>query len=146
MTQRIINALVTGAGSPTGIGFAIAEALGRQGCRVVVAATTARIEERAQELRQAGIDALGLVADLSDPTAARSLVERAGEVDVLVNNAGLASLGTLDKAGPFETISDETWHLTLNRNLTTAFNVTRAVLPGMKSRRWGRIVNVSSTT
>jgi 3-oxoacyl-[acyl-carrier protein] reductase len=146
MTQRILTALVTGAGSPTGIGFAIADALGRQGCRVVIAATTARIEERAQELRQAGIDALGLVADLSDPAAAQSLVEKAGEVDVLVNNAGLASLGTLDKAGPLETISDATWHLTLNRNLTTAFNVTRAVLPGMKARRWGRIVNVSSTT
>jgi len=146
MTQRSINALVTGAGSPAGIGFAIAEALGRQGCRVVVASTTARIEERARELRDAGIDATGLAADLTDPEAVRSLVDAAGEVDVLVNNAGMASLGTLDKTGPLETISDETWMLTLNRNLTTAFHVTRAVLPGMKARKWGRIVNISSTT
>lgn len=146
MTQRRISALVTGAGSPTGIGFAIAQALGRQGLRVIVTSTTARIEDRARELREEGIDALGLAADLSDPAAVRALVEAAGEVDVLVNNAGLASLGTLDKTGPLETISDETWFLTLNRNLTTAFNVTRAVLPGMKARRWGRIVNISSTT
>jgi 3-oxoacyl-[acyl-carrier protein] reductase len=146
MTKRKISALVTGAGSPTGIGFAIAEALGRQGLRVVVASTTERIEERARELHDLGIDALGLAADLTDPEAARSLVDAAGDVDVLVNNAGMASLGTLDKAGPLETISDETWLLTLNRNLTTAFHVTRAVLPGMKARKWGRIVNVSSTT
>ncbi|MGE3872196.1 MAG: SDR family NAD(P)-dependent oxidoreductase [Parvibaculaceae bacterium] len=146
MSKRTISALVTGAGSPTGIGFAIAEALGRQGCRVVVAATTERIEERARELRDLGIAATGLAADLTDVGAARSLVDAAGDVDVLVNNAGLASLGTLDKAGPLETISDETWRLTLDRNLTTAFNVTRAVLPGMKARKWGRIVNVSSTT
>jgi 3-oxoacyl-[acyl-carrier protein] reductase len=146
MKQRMINALVTGAGSPTGIGLAIAEALGRQGCRVVVTSTTARIEDRARELRQAGIEAVGLVADLSDPVAARSLVEAAGDVDVLVNNAGMASLGTIDKAGPLETISDASWTIMLNRNLTTAFNVTRAVLPGMKARRWGRIVNISSTT
>jgi 3-oxoacyl-[acyl-carrier protein] reductase len=146
MIERVINALVTGAGSPTGIGFAIAEALGRQGCRVTVASTTARIEDRARELRRAGIDATGLVADLSDPLAARSLVETAGDIDVLVNNAGMASLGTIDKAGPLETISDASWTIMLNRNLTTAFNVTRAILPGMKARRWGRIVNISSTT
>jgi 3-oxoacyl-[acyl-carrier protein] reductase len=146
MTERIINSLVTGAGSPTGIGFAIAKALGRQGCRVVVTSTTSRIEERARELRELGIDATGLAADLTDAAAAKSLVDAAGEVDVLVNNAGMASLGTLDKTGPLETISDETWHLTLSRNLTTAFHATRAVLPGMKARKWGRIVNVSSTT
>ena len=146
MTGRTISALVTGAGSPTGIGFAIAEALGREGLRVVVTSTTSRIEERAQELRSLGIDSTGLAADLADPRAAQSLVDEAGEIDVLVNNAGLASLGTLDKTGPLGTISDETWHLTLSRNLTTAFHVTRAVLPGMKARKWGRIVNVSSTT
>jgi 3-oxoacyl-[acyl-carrier protein] reductase len=146
MARRTLNALVTGAGSPTGIGFAIAQALGRQGHRVIVASTTARIEERASELARDGIDAKGLVADLLDPVAARSLVEAADEVDILVNNAGMASLGTLDLTGPLETISDEAWSLILDRNLTTAFNVTRAVLPGMKERRWGRIVNISSTT
>jgi 3-oxoacyl-[acyl-carrier protein] reductase len=146
MTERTITALVTGAGSPTGIGFAIAEALGRQGCRVVVTSTTSRIEERARELGSLGIDAMGLAADLTNPHEAQSLVDAAGDIDVLVNNAGMASLGKLDKTGPLETISDETWNLTLNRNLTTAFHVTRAVLPGMKARKWGRIVNVSSTT
>jgi 3-oxoacyl-[acyl-carrier protein] reductase len=146
MPRHPKTALVTGAGSPTGIGFAIAQALGRQGCRVIVTSTTERIEERVRELSDAGIDAAGFVADLTDPEATRALVQGAGEIDVLVNNAGLASLGTLDKAGPLETISDATWALTLNRNLTTAFNVARVVLPGMKARRWGRIVNISSTT
>ena len=146
MPRHPMTALVTGAGSPTGIGFAIAEALGRQGCRVIVTSTTERIEERVRELSDAGIDAAGFVADLTDAEATRALVQAAGEIDVLVNNAGLASLGTLDKAGPLETISDATWALTLNRNLTTAFNVTRVVLPGMKARKWGRIVNISSTT
>ena len=78
MSQRTTSALVTGAGSPTGIGCAIARALGRQGCRVIIASTTARIQERAQELREAGIEATGLVADLTDAHAAESLVDAAG--------------------------------------------------------------------
>src|SRR6185369_12550455 len=96
MTERTIRALVTGAGSAKGIGFAIAEALGRQGCKVVVTSTTARIGERAQELRKLGIDATGRAADLTNAGAAQSLVDAAGDIDVLVNNAGMASLGTLD--------------------------------------------------
>jgi 3-oxoacyl-[acyl-carrier protein] reductase len=139
-------ALVTGAGSPTGIGFATARALGAAGHRVVIASTSGRIEDRAAELRADGIDVLGVVADLLDPSALAALVAAAGDVDVLVNNAGMATLGVLDAGGPVETLSDAAWALTLARNLTTAFAVTRAVLPAMKRRGWGRIVQVSSTT
>jgi len=139
-------ALVTGAGSPTGIGFAIARALGRAGHRVVITSTSTRIEERARELRSEGIEATGFAADLTDPQQVSELVAAAGDVEVLVNNAGMAALGVSDATGPLEEMTDATWATTLERNLTTNFYVTRACLPGMKARRSGRIVSVSSTT
>jgi 3-oxoacyl-[acyl-carrier protein] reductase len=145
-TEQRTIALVTGAGSPSGIGFAVARALGRAGHRVVVTSTTARIEDRAHELRAAGIDAVGFAADLTDESAVSDLIDRAGDVEVLVNNAGMAALGVLDPTGPLEDMATATWARTLERNLTTAFYVTRACLRGMKARRSGRIVNVSSTT
>jgi 3-oxoacyl-[acyl-carrier protein] reductase len=139
-------ALVTGAGSPTGIGFAVARALGRAGHRIAVTSMTARIEDRAAELRAEGIDAVGFAADLTDPEHVSKLIDGVGDVEVLVNNAGMASLGVLDPTGPLEDMATATWACTIERNLTTAFYVTRACLRGMKSRRSGRIVNVSSTT
>jgi 3-oxoacyl-[acyl-carrier protein] reductase len=139
-------ALVTGAGSPTGIGFAVARALGRAGHRVALTSMTARIEDRAAELRAQGIDAVGFAADLTDPNRVSELIDRIGEVELLVNNAGMASLGVLDPTGPLEDMATATWAGTLERNLTTAFYVTRACLRGMKARRSGRIVNVASTT
>ena len=139
-------ALVTGVGSPTGIGFAIARALGRAGHRVVITSTSARIDERARELRSEGIEASGFVADLTDPQQVSGLVAAAGAVEVLVNNAGMAALGVSDATGPLEEMTNATWATTLERNLTTNFYVTRACLPGMKARRSGRIVSVSSTT
>ena len=139
-------ALVTGAGSPTGIGFAVAKALGRAGHRIAVTSMTARIEDRARELRALGIDAVGLAADLTDPARVSGLIGQVGEVEVLVNNAGMAALGVLDPTGPLEDMATATWAGTIERNLTTAFYVTRACLRGMKARRSGRIVNVASTT
>jgi len=146
MTTRNGWALVTGAGSPTGIGFATAAALGASGRCVAITSTTDRIHERVGELRARGITATGWVADLTQPAAVEALVAGVGEIDVLVNNAGLAVLGVLDTAVPLEEMSLDLWRLVVDRNLTTAFLVTRAVLTGMKSRRWGRIVHVSSTT
>ncbi|MFO1034621.1 MAG: SDR family NAD(P)-dependent oxidoreductase [Hyphomicrobiales bacterium] len=140
------TALVTGAGSPTGIGFATARALAAAGHTVVLASTTARIEERAAELRHEGFSARGLVADLTDAAAARNLVQAAGPVDILVNNAGMAILGDFSTGTPLESVDDGLWAQTIGRNLTTAFNVTRHVIPNMKAAGWGRIVNVSSTT
>lgn len=145
MPQSTI-ALITGAGSPTGIGFAAARALGNAGHRIAITSMTARIEDRALELRARGIDAVGFAADLTDPKSVSDLIDRVGGVEVLVNNAGMASLGVLDPTGPLEDMATATWTAALERNLTTAFNVTRACLRGMKARKSGRIVYVSSTT
>jgi 3-oxoacyl-[acyl-carrier protein] reductase len=145
-------ALVTGAGSTTGIGFACARALGREGAAVAVAATTERIHERAQELRAEEIRAEGFVADLTDADAARAMVdavlERFGRIDVLVNNAGMVQTGHPDDlAGePVAEMTAERFGRDLALNLETAFNVSSAVLPGMLARRYGRIVMVSSAT
>ncbi len=140
------TALITGAGSPTGIGFAAAEALGRAGYRLAVTSTTERIHERVRELAAAGCVASGHVADLTVPEQVARLLTEVGRADVLVNNAGMAVLGAIDAQVPLLETSLELWHTVLERNLTTAFLVTRACLPAMIAGGWGRIVNVSSTT
>ena len=140
------TALITGAGSPTGIGFATAELLGRSGYRVALTSTTARIRDRAALLMSAGIAASGHIADLADADQVAGLMDEIGRVDVLVNNAGMAVLGTIDAQVPLAEMSLDLWRTVLDRNLTTAFLVTRACLPRMTAAGWGRIVNVSSTT
>ncbi len=148
MTARTV-AVVTGAGSPTGIGYATAQVLARAGHRVVIVSTTDRIKQRAEELRAAGCDAHALVADLTseaDSERLREYAEALGDVEVLVNNAGMAILGEMDAPDELERLDRSVWQRSLERNLTTTFLVTRAFLLGMKARRYGRIVNVSSTT
>lgn len=141
-------ALVTGAGSPTGIGFAAAELLGRLGASVAVASTTDRIKTRAADLIDRGVDASGHVADLTVPYQVDRLVaeveRRLGPVGVLVNNAGMVSVGSTFEAGADMDL--DTWHAGLRRNLDTAFLVSRAVLPSMVAAGSGRIVNVTSVT
>jgi 3-oxoacyl-[acyl-carrier protein] reductase len=142
-------AVVTGAGSPTGIGFATARALAGAGHRVLVVSTTERIKDRAAELRAEGHEAHAIVADLTGEPDVERLHEHAaalGDVSVLVNNAGMAVLGKMDTPGDLERLDLGDWQRSLERNLTTAFLVTRAFLLGMKARGYGRIVNVSSTT
>jgi 3-oxoacyl-[acyl-carrier protein] reductase len=143
------TALVTGCGNPTGIGFAIAKALIREGASVAIASTSDRIFERATELGRE--HARGFVADLTDRPQVRRLVadatDRLGRIDILVNNAGMMHVGLTDfDFLDFLEIDDETWDLEVQMNLATAFNVTRVVAPGMVQRRWGRIVMVSSVT
>jgi 3-oxoacyl-[acyl-carrier protein] reductase len=143
------RAVVTGAGSATGIGFAVARVLGRTGMHVVIVATTDRIHERAAELRREGIEATAVACDLTTETGVAALVAAAqggAAVDVLVNNAGMAIMGEMDALAELAEVSLEQWQRSLARNLTTAFLVTRAFLPGMQQRGYGRIVNVSSTT
>jgi 3-oxoacyl-[acyl-carrier protein] reductase len=147
MTQaQARTALITGAGSPTGIGFATAEALGRAGYRLAITATSERIHDRVRALAAAGRVVSGHVADLTDPAQVARVLAEVGAVDVLVNNAGMAVLGSIDAQVALAEMSLELWHAVLQRNLTTAFLVTRACLPGMVARGWGRVVNVSSTT
>jgi 3-oxoacyl-[acyl-carrier protein] reductase len=143
------RAVVTGAGSATGIGFAVARVLGRAGMHVVIVATTDRIHERAADLRREGIEATAVACDLTTETGVAALVAAAQggtAVDVLVNNAGMAVLGEMDSLADLAQVSLEQWQRALERNLTTAFLVTRAFLPGMQQRGYGRIANVSSTT
>lgn len=141
-------AVVTGAGSASGIGFAIARALARGGHRLVISSTTDRVHDRAAELRREGFDARGIVCDLTTDAGVGALVgATAGEdVGVLVNNAGMAILGAMDALAPIGEVTLDAWHRSIERNLTTTFRVTREFLPDMKERGYGRIVNISSTT
>ena len=141
------TALVTGCGNPTGIGLASAKALVREGASVAITSTSERIHERAGELG----DARGFIADLTDRDQVKRLVADAtdhlGRIDILVNNAGMMNVGLTDfDFLDFLAIDDATWDLEISMNLATAFNVTKAVVPGMVERRWGRIVMVSSVT
>jgi 3-oxoacyl-[acyl-carrier protein] reductase len=143
-------ALVTGAGSAEGIGFAIAKRLHLAGARVAITSTTDRIYERAHELDPGGHEVLALVADLSDEAAAQKLVDavlgRFGRIDVLVNNAGMAQTGVEMPSPELRDFSYSDWRRQIEITLHTAFLMIRAVLPGMIERRYGRIVNVSSVT
>jgi 3-oxoacyl-[acyl-carrier protein] reductase len=145
-------ALVTGAGSPTGIGSATAHVLGREGASLAVCSTTDRIFDRVQELRDAGHTAEGCVADLTDRAAVGWLVagvlDRFGTIDILVNNAGMVAVGDADAGDevPFTSLDPGRWDQEIARTLGTAFNLTRAVVPGMVERGRGRIVMVSSVT
>jgi 3-oxoacyl-[acyl-carrier protein] reductase len=135
------TALVTGA--TEGIGRATAFALGRAGFRVAACArTAARLDALVTELRAAGIEAAGAPADVGDAdqvtTAVRRLTGALGEIEVLVNNAGIL-IGR-----PIEELTLEDWDVTMATNLRGLFLTTRAVLPGMRSRRRGTIVNVAS--
>jgi 3-oxoacyl-[acyl-carrier protein] reductase len=148
------TALVTGAGSRDGIGFASARLLAGLGAAVALTATTGRVRERAGELRDAGGEAHGLVADLTDPEQVDRLVadvtERLGPPLVLVNNAGMTSRSApaeqTGEAGTSATTTLEGWHRALARNLDTAFLTTSRVLPAMTDAGWGRVVMVASVT
>jgi 3-oxoacyl-[acyl-carrier protein] reductase len=143
-------ALVTGAGSSTGIGFATARLLGREGAGMAVASTTDRIRDRAAELADDGVDAAGFVADLANAeqaaTMAAEVLERFGRIDVLVNNAGMVQTGIETEDARFVDVDAAAFERDLALNLMTAFHATQAVLPGMIERRYGRIVMVSSVT
>jgi len=142
--------LVTGAGSATGIGFASALALGELGARVIITGTTDRIHERAGELQSLGIDAVGLIVRLDTEAGAaalsKGLADVAAQPDILVNNAGMVTVNDTELAqGGIEMSTDE-WESALAINLTTAFHATRAVMPFMRTARWGRVINVTSVT
>lgn len=138
-------ALVTGAGSPGGIGFAIAKALVKGGARVAITATSARIHDRAAEL-----GCLAHIADLTDPAQVADLVRtvetRLGPVEILVNNAGMVQSGKAVEDARLAEIDDAAWAHHLALNLNTTFHCCRAVLPGMAGRGFGRIVNIASVT
>src|SRR5689334_13766780 len=106
-------ALVTGAGSESGIGFATAKLLARQGARVALTSTTKRIFDRLAELPGAPGRHIAFAADLSLPDAAAGLVEEVrrsfGRIDILVNNAGMTQTGRRETSSLFHRISDAEW-------------------------------------
>ena len=127
------RALVTGASK--GIGRAIAEELARAGAHVVVGYRSGKDE--AEELASA-IGGTAVQADVSSPEDAARLVEEAGDIDVLVNNAGLTRDGLLAR------MSDDDWRTVLDTNLSSVFYTCRAVTRPMMKKRGGSIVNISS--
>jgi len=122
-------AVVTGAAH--GIGATIADALAADGARVH------RVDKQPTALDGATLTA----ADLTDPSAVNDLFTAVGPVDILVNTAG----GVAGQVGrPLEEVPADAWHAVVDANLTTMFLCTRAVVPAMKERGWGRIINISS--
>ena len=135
------TAVVTGAGR--GIGAACARALAGAGARVVLGArTSASVERVAADLRAIGHEAAATVCDVTDPASvdalARFSAERFGEANILVNNAGLAH------AAPLERLTLDDWNRVMAVNATGTFLCTKAFLPAMVKRGWGRVVNVAS--
>lgn len=143
-------ALITGSGSSTGIGYATAVRLAQLGARIVITDIDTRAEARAQDLRALGFSSKGYVCDLSSRSQVdvfvAHVIEDFGTVSVLVNNAGMTLAGETEEYERFDQCSDLHWDMTIERNLTTCFNVTRRVLPHMVQHQYGRIVNVSSVT
>ena len=126
-------ALITGGGR--GIGRAIALAFAKQGARVAVAARTKeQVDSVAQEI---GGNAIALVCDVANPDSVAKTFANI-EADILVNNAGIAESAT------FVTTTDELWHRHLAINLSGTFYCTRAALPSMLQKGWGRVINIAS--
>ncbi len=135
------TAVVTGSGR--NIGRAIALAFASHGANVVINGHSdrTRVDDVVRESRELGAEAIGVMADVSDPKQVENLVnaavERFGAVDIAVSNVGVR------RRQAFEEITIEDWHATLATNLHSAFYLDRLVLPGMRARNWGRIIHVS---
>jgi len=136
-------AVVTG--STSGIGLAIARALAREATNVMLNGfgDAGEIEKtRAEVERQCGVRALYSPADMTKPAEIAEMIRTAeqafGGIDILVNNAGIQHVA------PVEEFPIEKWDQILAINLSSAFHTIRAALPGMKARKWGRIINTAS--
>lgn len=143
MTLRGKCALITGA--TAGLGYAIANRLAADGCNVVISGIESQSEvEGALERLQSGrsMKALYIAADLRDPSQIETMMHEAakafGTVDILVNNAVVRHFS------PVESFPVERWNEALAVNLSAVFHTIRLSLPGMRSRSWGRIINMAS--
>lgn len=137
------NALVTG--STSGIGLAIAESLAAAGCNIVLNGfgDAEEIENTVNRIADThNIRVLYNPADMTKPSQIAAMIKDSetefGSIDILVNNAGIQFVS------PVEDFPEEKWDAILAINLSSAFHTTKAVLPGMKKRGWGRILNVAS--
>lgn len=132
------RALVTG--STAGIGLAIATALAREGADVVInGRTEARVAEAVAKIRAiANVSVSGIAADAGGPLGTSHLIAQLADIDVLVNNLGIF------EPKPFEDIADKDWLRFFEVNVLSGVRLSRAFLPGMLRRNWGRIVFISS--
>ena len=139
LNLRNKSALVSG--STKGIGFAIVSGLAREGASVILnGRSQASVDEALGRLRELdpNADAKGFAGDLSDPQQIKRLLEQFPEVDILVNN-----LGIFDPK-PFEDICDEEWERFFNTNVMSGVRLSRAYLPKMKAKNWGRVVFIAA--
>ena len=136
MDLKLNGKLAVVSGSTAGIGYGIAEALVREGARVIVnGRTQAAVSDAVTRLGQG---AIGFAGDLCDGATLAGLVRRHPDVEILVNNLGIY------EARPFEEIQDDEWRRYFDVNVLSGVRLVRAYLPGMKSRGWGRIIFISS--
>lgn len=141
MSLKGRGAVITGGGR--GIGRAVAHYLAKAGASVVVSArTTKEIDAVAAELTEAGHTAHAVTCDVSDEASVQAMATKAtellGKVDILVNNAGIAP------SNPVKRVTLEEWNRVMGINVTGTFLCTRAFLPAMVEREWGRVINVAS--
>jgi 3-oxoacyl-[acyl-carrier protein] reductase len=135
-------ALVTGGGR--GIGRAVSLALARAGCHVAVDYRERRddAESAVREIEKLGRRAVAIQADVSRGADVTQLVRTTeselGPIEILVNNAGKILIQSIEQ------MTEESWNDMITSNLTSCFLMTQAVLPGMRARHWGRIINMSS--
>ena len=149
LTGRV--AIITGAGSQIGIGFATARLLSKMGSRVMITSTSDRIHERVLELRHLGAEVVGVVGDLTNEATASELVakslDRWERLDIVVQNAGMTSVTSPDlETRGLSDLSYPQWRSTITRNLDSTFLLARESLPVMADAGWGRMVMVSSLT
>jgi NAD(P)-dependent dehydrogenase (short-subunit alcohol dehydrogenase family) len=129
------------SGSTRGIGYAVARALAAEGAAVVLHGRTSDgVDDAVDRLRREGhgVQVSGVAGDLAEDDQVGRLLEAVGDVDVLVNNAGVFEVR------PFAAITDEDWRRVVDVNLMSAVRLSRQLLPGMLARGWGRILMVSS--
>ncbi|MBB6095455.1 NAD(P)-dependent dehydrogenase (short-subunit alcohol dehydrogenase family) [Povalibacter uvarum] len=140
MDLQLKNRLALVSGSTAGIGFAIAEALAREGARVIVnGRKQAAVDEAIAKIHAStGAQVLGFAGDLSTASAAESLVQRHPGIEILVNNLGIF------EPKPFEQIPDEDWMRLFETNVLSGVRLTRLCLPAMKRANWGRVIFISS--
>jgi 3-hydroxybutyrate dehydrogenase len=143
MSLKSKAAVITG--STSGIGMGIAHALAKEGANIVINGFGERsdIEDERVELEKTyGIKCLYLQADMSQPDQIRQMIQATekafGAVDIMVNNAGIQHVQTIEE------FPEEKWNAILAINLSSNFHTIKACVPGMKKKRWGRIINVSS--
>jgi 3-hydroxybutyrate dehydrogenase len=133
------TALITGSNS--GIGLGVAQEMARAGADIIInsfsdsAADHAIAADIAAEF---GVSARYIAADMSDEAACRALIKKAGQVDILINNAGIQYVA------PVEDFPTDKWNAILAINLSAVFHTTAVALPLMRTRGWGRVINIAS--